>query len=193
MCMAFIASESWQRRIHETVVANNKIKMELTYDIVLKKDITQKIRKEFGEALNKQGKVIGDVNTKADRCMLLCIARNNNEVIGVGGIKVKTQSDFNEQKANLPELESLFDWELGYLYTSAEYRGQGIASKIVARLIEEYGDNNLMASTEVEKNPGMVKILSSNGFEQKGKSWQSGIHKESLGLYLKFSTRKSEK
>lgn len=73
-----------------------------------------------------------------------------------------------------------------YIYTSENHRGLGIASKIVEKLLYVHGENNLMASTEIEENPGMVKILERNGFEQKGETWISGIHKDILGLYIKL-------
>ncbi len=43
-----------------------------------------------------------------------------------------------------------------------------------------------MASTEISVNPGMVKILESNGFKLFGKPWKSSIHEHFLGLFLKF-------
>jgi hypothetical protein len=72
------------------------------------------------------------------------------------------------------------------LYTSENHRGYGVASKIVKRWMKEYGDDNLMASNAVDNNPGMIKTLRNHGFEQKGKIWESGIHGDTFGLYLKF-------
>lgn len=61
-------------------------------------------------------------------------------------------------------------------------------------LLQEYGRKNLTASTEIDKNPGIVKILKKNGFMQKGRTWPSGIHRDPLDLYLRFedSTNKPE-
>ena len=85
----------------------------------------------------------------------------------------------------MPELIGEFEWELGYLYTDKDYGGRGIASAITKSLINSYGDGNLMASTEITANPGMVKILESNGFRKFGKSWKSNIHANFIGLFLK--------
>tara|TARA_R110002050_G_scaffold167946_2_gene299014 strand:- start:7219 stop:7395 length:177 start_codon:yes stop_codon:yes gene_type:complete len=57
---------------------------------------------------------------------------------------------------------------------------------MVRLLINEYGNENLMASTEINTNPAMVKILEKNGFRHYGKPWKSNIHNSYLGLFLKF-------
>jgi len=155
-------------------------------EIISKENLTEQNRTDFGDMLKKQGKVKGDPFSKADRCKVICFAKIENEIVGIGGLKERTNSDFSKEKANLMEMRNLFNWELGYLYTSENHRGLGVASKTVDSLINEHGENNLMASTEIEENPGMVKILERNGFEQKGKTWKSGIHENILGLYLKL-------
>ena len=71
-------------------------------------------------------------------------------------------------------------------YTKKKYAGQGIATMIAKLLINEYGEENLMASTEITANPAMVNILQKNGFRLFGKPWKSDIHENYLGLYLKF-------
>ena len=57
---------------------------------------------------------------------------------------------------------------------------------IAKLLLEKYGKDNLMASTEITANPAMVSILQKNGFRLYGKPWKSGIHENDLGLFLKF-------
>jgi len=115
-----------------------------------------------------------------------CGVKINEKIAGIGAIKEKTESDFSKQKASIPELKDYFQWELGYLYVSPEYSGKGIATNIVRLLIESYGKENLMASTEISANPAMVKILEKFGFRLYGKPWKSGIHNNHLGLFLKF-------
>lgn len=136
--------------------------------------------------LRKQGKVKGDLATKADRCKLVCIAKVDGTVIATGGIKPKTASDFTSEKAGVPDLSSEFEWELGYLYTERDYSGRGIGSNVTRLLVEAYGKGNLMASTEITANPAMVRILEKQGFRLFGKPWKSGIHANYLGLFLRF-------
>jgi ribosomal protein S18 acetylase RimI-like enzyme len=136
--------------------------------------------------LKKQGKVKGDLSIKADRCKIICIAKINEDIAGIGAIKIKTKSDFSNEKASVPELSNAFEWELGYLYVNPDYSGKGIATNVTRMLIDSYGNGNLMASTEISANPAMVKILEKFGFRLFGKPWKSGIHKNYLGLFLKF-------
>lgn len=158
----------------------------MIYETIKREDFDQILRNNFGEMLRKQGKVRGDFDAMADRCNLICLAKINNDVVGIGAIKQKTKSDFSNNKADLESMEKEFDWELGYFYTENQYLGRGIASNITRILIEAYGDNNLMASTEINNNPAMVKIFEKNGFRLFGKPWKSVIHDHYLGLFLKL-------
>lgn len=158
--------------------------MTLQYEITQKKDLQDSHRSTFADLLKLQGKVKGNLLEKADRCKFICIVRFNDNPIAIGGVKPK--DDFESDKADLTNLENSFEWELGYIYTYKEHSGKGIASNLVKILLEEFGNSNLMASTEITANPGMVKILEKNGFRHYGKPWKSGIHDNYLGLFLKF-------
>lgn len=129
--------------------------MRIEYQVLVKSEINASIRDIFGKALQRQGKVQGDVSEKADRCKLICIARLDDEVVGIGAIKVKTKSDFSEQKADLSKLSDAFDWELGYLFTDPAHTRKGICRNIARLLVDAHGQENLMASTEISANPGM--------------------------------------
>lgn len=125
--------------------------MKVHIDVFGRDDIVDEHRYIFAEMLKKQGKVRGDLTQKTDRCCFISIAKINDKTIAIGAIKQKTASDFHPNKANLENLSSQFSWELGYIYTDPEYRGKGLAKKIVTSLLSAYGDDNLMASTELEK------------------------------------------
>lgn len=160
--------------------------MSIQFKIIEKEKLTDLNREMFTKMLKAQGKVRGDLSTKADRCKTICFAYYNGELAAIGAIKQKTQSDFTIHKADLSSLESQFDWELGYIYTDPNYESKGLARNVVATLIKSFGDGNLMASTEISKNPRMVHILESNSFKLYGKQWKSDIHENYLGLFLKF-------
>jgi GNAT superfamily N-acetyltransferase len=160
--------------------------VEINYQVINKKDFNNSHRNILACMLRKQGKVRGDFDKKIDRCKLVCIAWVNDDIAAIGAIKEKTQSDFSAKKAGLPELSNDFEWELGYFYTQEKYTGKGIASMIAKLLIEEYGEENLMASTEITANPAMVSILQKHSFRLFGKPWKSTIHENDLGLFLKF-------
>jgi hypothetical protein len=161
--------------------------MTLEFKIILNEKLKESNKQMFADLLKEQGKVKGNLISKAERCKFICIVYKDKKPIGIGGIKKKTESDFTTEKASLINLANQFEWELGYLYTNPKYKGLGIASSIVKILISEYGKGNLMASTEINKNPAMVHILNKNGFKQYGNPWKSGIHSNYLGLFLKFS------
>lgn len=133
--------------------------MDLHFSLVYNTDLTEKDKKVFGELLKEQGKVQGDTFNKASRCKYIIIAYDNDVPVAIGAIKPKTSSDFHLDKANVNNISNIFDWELGYIYTKESYSGNKIASNIVAKLLEEYGEGNLMATTEINDNPRMVKIL----------------------------------
>ena len=165
--------------------------MKLDFKIIEKVNLTDRDRKTFGHLLELQGKVFPDQNggfeNKADRCLFICIIHNETKPIAIGAIKKATEWDFLPEYANLPEKSELFDWELGYIFTLPEYRGQKIASRMVKVIMEKYGDGNLMASTELDPNNGMRKILLNHGFQHYGKTWKSK-HQMDLGLFLKFKS-----
>ncbi|WP_104039901.1 GNAT family N-acetyltransferase [Vibrio hyugaensis] len=160
--------------------------MKLEFEVVDRIDLQDHHRQLFADMLQLQGKVQGNLLTKADRCKSICIASIDGKPVAIGAIKTKTCSDFTDIKADLPQLEKEFSWELGYLFTDPKFQGQKIARNIVQILIHHFGSDNLMASTEITANPGMVKILESNGFKLFGKPWKSSIHEHFLGLFLKF-------
>lgn len=163
--------------------------INLKYKVIKKENLTNHDKNIFAKLLSKQGKVEGNLSKKANRCKVICIAYIDDTPVAIGGIKKKTKSDFSEQKSGLMELEKKFDWELGYIFTDKSYTRKGISSKIVSLLLDQTKNDNLMATTEIETNPAMVKILSKNGFLQKGKTWKSTIHKNELGLFLRKKTR----
>lgn len=140
----------------------------------------------LAEMLREQGKVKRPSENKTDRCHLLCIATIDDHPVAIGAVKQKTRADFSAEKADLPELASEFEWELGYLYTRRAYEGRGICSTIVRVLLDAYGDGPIMASTEISANPGMVKILERHGFRLFGKPWKSNMHDNFLGLFLRL-------
>ncbi len=160
--------------------------MQICYEIVWKEHLTDEHRQLFSDMLKEQGKVKGKLNTKADRCRFICIAKIDGKPVGIGAIKERTESDFNENKSGLVHLKDEFEWELGYLFTQEAVAGRGIASNVVRLLLQESGSGNLMASTEISANPGMVRILEKNGFVRLGNPWKSEIHDNFLALFLRF-------
>ena len=162
--------------------------MKIDYVVLNQKEITPEIAQIFVNLLKQQGKVRNPTIEKIFRCRKLAYAKFGNEMVRIGAIKRKTSIDFNENKADLPKLRNNFTWELGYIYTMKYFEGNHIASEIVNRLLTGLENENLMASTEIEANPAMVNILEIRGFMRHGKSWKSILHKDQLGLFLRYKS-----
>lgn len=159
----------------------------ITYKIDIPKNFSIDEREKIRDLLEQQEKVDNPNIEKVNRCSLLCICQVDNEIVSIGAIKPKTNSDFNTDKADLDKLRNDFDLELGYCFTLSEHTGQGYSSNIARMLIDKIGNINLMGSTELRSDNSMIRILERNGFNQYGKPWKSGIHNGTLGLFLKFT------
>lgn len=163
------------------------MRTELKFQLVFRDELEDSHRQIVAKLLEEQDKVNPPHGKKADRCRFICIVTKNEIPIGMGAIKNKTELDFSKEKANLPEFASEFDDELGYIYVKADFEGKGIASTIVRLLLDQFGDGNLMASTEITANPGMVKILERSGFRHYGTPYKSSRpHGNYIGLFLRF-------
>lgn len=159
--------------------------MTVKYQTYKKCEFNIEIKQTLAMMLKKQGKVKGPFDEKASNCELICIAYLNDEPIAIGAIKKVSESVFNLGKSGLINRSNEFKFELGYLYTDPNCLGKGIASEIVDRLLNEIGFVNLIATTEVDANPAMVRILKNKGFKLAGNPWKSRIHREDLGLFLR--------
>jgi hypothetical protein len=158
----------------------------LEYSIIRNNAITDEIASEFVSLLKKQKKVINPKTERIKKCKFLCICKCDGITTGIGAIKNKTKADFSHNKANLPDLEPEFSWELGYCYTEPDWQKKGISSSIVKLLLDTIGNENLMASTEIYPNNPMTKILINSAFTMHGKPWMSSIHSGFLALFLRF-------
>lgn len=148
-------------------------------------DFTPEEREAFKILLVKQNKVKNVSDLKINRCKYLCMSFVDGKPVSIGAIKPKTVSDFKENKANLPDLEKAFEWELGYFYTDIDHQCRGYGSEITETLIQKTEDINLMASTELAEKNSMKRILERTGFTRKGSAWKSQIHGGELGLFIK--------
>ena len=160
---------------------------EIKYQLIFRSELEDSHRQIVAKLLEEQGKVNPPYKEKANKCSFICIVTKDEIPIALGAIKNKTESDFSEEKANLPGLANKFDEELGYIYVKRDFEGKGIASNIIRLLLEQFGDGNLMASTEITANPGMVKILERSGFRHYGRPYKSSRpHGDYIGLFLRF-------
>ncbi len=74
--------------------------------------------------------------------------------------------------------------ELGYVAVSESCRGQRLSGKVVRRVLFEFGDGPVFATTSDEK---MKSLLGRNGFRWVGHEWRSERTDEMLSLWLRDS------
>lgn len=141
----------------------------------------------FLQLLIQQDKVVNPSIAKITRCKILAAGFVADEMVCIGAIKQKTASDFTEAKANLPELINFFEWEIGYFFTKPNYEGNRCSSQLLDSLINGYGSDNLMASTEIRDGNRMINALENRNFVQMGQGWSNSKGTETLRLFLKMT------
>ena len=139
----------------------------------------------FLSLLRKQGKIENPTKWKLMRCKHLGAGCIDGNMICIGAIKPKTKSVFGPKKANLPEIGASIEWEIGYFFTESLYEGNGYSSKIFDGLLSKFGNDNLMAITEIKEGNKMINSLENRGFVQQGNSWAGANGNENLRLFLK--------
>lgn len=73
--------------------------------------------------------------------------------------------------------------ELGYVAVSSDCRGQRLSSKAVRRILFEFGNTDVFATTSDQK---MKSVLAHNGFEWVGHEWDSENRPgEKLSLWIR--------
>lgn len=141
----------------------------------------------FLQLLIQQDKVVNPSIAKISRCKILAAGFVDDEMVCIGAIKPKTASDFTEAKANLSELTNFFEWEIGYFFTKPKHEGNKYSSQLLDSLINDYGSDNLMASTEIRDGNRMINALENRNFVQMGQGWLNSKATETLRLFLKMT------
>ena len=158
---------------------------DVTYKIGNPSDFTADEIRLFVELLKRQNKVHDPSEIRVKGCKLLGMAFSSKKPIGIGAIKKKTVSDFGQAKANLPNIATQFEWEVGYFFTDTESEGKGVSSTILSRLLLKYGDGKLMATTEIREGNRMIDSLEHRQFKQVGATWKSTKSHNDLRLFIR--------
>ena len=72
--------------------------------------------------------------------------------------------------------------ELGYVAVSRECRGQRLAGKVVRRILFEFGDGDVFATTSSAR---MKSVLAGCGFRWVGREWESKRTGEKVSLWIR--------
>lgn len=113
----------------------------------------------------------------------------NEEVISTASIKIPTanykKDTFINSKAN--EDFDNFEFELGYISTNINFRGQKLASKLCKELCALYSNHNIFSTTRIDNEP-MKSILSQNNFKEIGNEFLNKKQTNYLKLHIKLKT-----
>lgn len=163
--------------------------MELTFKIGAPENFDRKAKNTFLNMLKKQGQNEKPSMRAINSCPVLCMVYSDEEVIGIGAIKQLYRINFNY--SGLKQLKRDFESEIGYLFVNDQakngsFRGLGIGKTISRLLLRETGEQNVFATTEINKKNPMLWILESLGFKQYGKSYKGKKTGKRIGTMLRF-------
>ena len=110
----------------------------------------------------------------------VAVVRDDREIVGVGAIK-RTRPDY----ASRISQRSAFDLdkdtrELGYMVIKESHRGCGLSKKITAKLMSDFADRPIFATTSNDK---MKRTLQNAGFVRHGEEW-AGNAGQMLSLWI---------
>jgi GNAT superfamily N-acetyltransferase len=110
----------------------------------------------------------------------------DDELAAVAALKQPTDNYrdkvFRKAETHFPASE--FVAELGWVFTRTEFRGRGISHRLLERLLEKAGQDNLFATTQVD-NRAMQRLLKSLGFEQAGRPFPGTRKAHLLQLWVR--------
>lgn len=161
--------------------------MEIRYKLDTPDNFSSKEKNCFLKLLVKQGKVSTPAIERINLSKYLCTAACNNEMIGIGAIKQVYLDPFDF--ADVSEIKSNFQLELGYLFVENSYdgtnlRGLGIGKFITRLLLNQTLTHNIFATTELKENNPMLHILKEFGFTIIGKPYKGHKTKDIITLMI---------
>jgi hypothetical protein len=126
----------------------------------------------------KDGGAVAVDAAKLARAQLLAVARNGNEIVGIGSVK-RVRPDY----ASTIGVRSGFPFaaqtpELGYVAVSPQHWRRGLSGRLVRALLGGQ-QGGLFATTYDDR---MKKTLAGAGFIQKGNEWMGRAHRLSLWI-----------
>ena len=133
-----------------------------------------------------------NTNTLADRLSnveRISFYIENGKIISTASIKIPTdnykKNTFTDSKANVDY--DNFEFELGYISTNLNFRGQKLASKLCYQLCALYSNQNIFSTTRIDNEP-MKSILSQNNFKEIGNEFLNKKQTNYLKLHIKLKT-----
>ncbi len=163
---------------------NNYVVTTCFPDVLEPSEITSCIRIiRKGSAVDPKTAAAGFPNST-----LIALARNKNEIVGVGVIKER-RPQYALRKAKASGFHFDKDTlELGYVAVKPDHQNKGLSLCIVASLVSQF-QGDLFATTS---DRFMKKTLRKVGFRKRGDEW-SGVTERLSLWYRPIESKKSKK
>jgi predicted GNAT family N-acyltransferase len=194
-CKVFIVSgflNKGQRqcpRCHESTA--NITAEELTIEwhdsqeptVVARSELENKHRlEEFVELVKDGGAVDPEsVKKKLPKVVTVAFIEHNGKMIAVAAKKKPNQNNAARISKSSGYQLSQDIPELGYVAVAHDYQGHHLSTKVMRRILVEFGDATVFATTSDSKMKG---LLAKNGFRWVGHEWESK-RPQMLSLWIK--------
>lgn len=146
-------------------------------------EFTQRLD-EFIALVHNGGAVSAkSVGDKLPRAYRVAFIERANRMVAVGALKEAVPGYAQTLSLRTGYLLHPRVPEIGYVAVSPTWQGIGLASKVVATLLNDFGDGNLFATTS---EPTMKGTLARRGFRWVGNEWPSEQYpEEKLSLWIR--------
>ena len=149
-------------------------------------ECTKEELKIFKELVSVAGEVIStSLNSLVNRAYKLIFITDNNEIIGIAGVKNPNQSYIEKISKKTSIKISNNMKELGWIYILPEYQGQGLANKLMEYIYKNILNDIECYATTREKNNVMKHLLEKYLFDVSGEKYASENGNYNLELYVK--------
>lgn len=140
-----------------------------------------------GGQVNPQGL---EYRIRAAKRLAFCY--ENDHIAGIAALK-NPNANYKQcifRRARVAEISNKYELELGWVVTTPQFQGQGIAGSLVQKLIKSLSTQNVFATTKAN-NLAMKKILKKCGFITCGNPY-SGDGDYKLLLYIRSHLRATD-
>ena len=162
----------------------------VTSSIISPSDCSPEALADFENLVTKYGTVDPEGLTQRirDASRLLFLRESSGQLVGVGALKHPLSSYrskvFAKARATTPPNE--YRVELGWVAVAESHQGRGLSRRIIGRLINLAGNENLFATTWADARA--MRFAADYGFKPAGHPYPSGRGYD-LVLYLRNAGR----
>lgn len=133
---------------------------------------------------------VSGLRNRIRRAKLLAFHYEKNTLVAITALKRPNETYKKDvfRKAGVSEESDKYNLEVGWAFTVEEYRGKGICSGLVQKIVNKSKSEAIFATTK-KHNLQMHRILKKNGFQKIGKPFRGRTN----GYYLELFVRSKAK